>query len=366
MEDAAVLSQALEASKTASMASTGPTSMSCFIHLCRLRIIESNIQQSIYRVDSPSSSSTEEVERFVEQLEAWRANMPRHDHCVQKPTNFDLQTTIDGYDYYVRPYLCCQRIHNNVCESQMVYYYKCMRFLLHPHLSVQPTNPQFLAKCVEACGGVCETYKRLHQKISVGFSLMALHSVFLAGLTLLYCTWLAPKEVFSIGTSNSMNACSIVLYIIAERWPSAKKYRDVFEEVKQTVMDAIQQSEFKPRRPIKRLRPSLRTTLNTMEKGEEGQTEIEAMVADMAGETLISLESPVEARTPQIGLNGDPFGLLMGHGTSAPRMDLVGGVATASGLTPGGLGTQWIDSGVDFSTFDVDGFDAGDMQFPME
>lgn len=39
----------------------------------------------------------------------------------------------------------------------------------------------FLKLCAEACGDVCQTYKKLHQSIPVGFSLMALHSVFLAG-----------------------------------------------------------------------------------------------------------------------------------------------------------------------------------------
>lgn len=67
---------------------------------------------------------------------------------------------------------------------QMVYYYKCLRFLLHPLLSVPETNINLIKKCAEACGGVCETYKKLHQNISVGFSLMALHSVFLAGRSL--------------------------------------------------------------------------------------------------------------------------------------------------------------------------------------
>ena len=347
--------------------------MSCFIHLCRLRIIESNIQQSIYRVDSPSSSSAAEVERFIQQLEEWRANMPGHDQCVHKPANFDLQTTIDGYDYYVRPYLCCQRVHNNVCESQMVYFYKCMRFLLHPHLSTQPTNPRFLAKCVEACGGVCQTYKRLHQKISVGFSLMALHSVFLAGLTLLYCAWLAPKEVFSISTSNDMNACSIVLYIIAERWPGAKKYRDVFETFKQTVMEAIQESEFEPRRAIKRLRPSLKKTIDTMDKGEEGLRDIQAMVADMTGETLALPESALDESTDSRAVGslsgGEPLGMSVGMNIETPKVavaNLEVSHLPSSGLTPDTLGGRWFDSGVDFLGFDVNTYNGEEMRFPMD
>lgn len=74
-----------------------------------------------------------------------------------------------------------------------------------------------LKRCAEACAGVCRTYKKLNRKVPVGFSFMALHSIFIAGLTLLYCTWAAPKELFNIGTRNGLNSCSIVLYVIAEQ-----------------------------------------------------------------------------------------------------------------------------------------------------
>ncbi len=63
-----------------------------------------------------------------------------------------------------------------------MYYYKCMRFLLHPViLSGDLADSRFLKTCATACGGVCQTYKKLHQIVPVGFSVMALYSVFLAG-----------------------------------------------------------------------------------------------------------------------------------------------------------------------------------------
>jgi len=98
-----------------------------------------------------------------------------------------------------------------------------------------------------------------------------------------YCTWIAPQELFSIATSNAMNACSIVLYVITERWPGAKKYRDMFESVKQSVLESIEESKYEPRRAIKRLNPGLFSTLN---KHEEGRAEVSRMVADMIGEPM--------------------------------------------------------------------------------
>jgi hypothetical protein len=197
-----------------------------------------------------------------------------------------------------------------------------MRFLLHPLLSAKNTNLRFLKLCAEACGDVCQTYKKLHQSIPVGFSLMALHSVFLAGiliallpttslslmhpgLTLAYCTWISPQEVFSIKTSNNMNACSIVLYIIAERWPGAKKYRDTYEAVKQSMLESIEENRYEPRRAIKRLYPDL---LPSMTSNEEGSTEVTQIVADMAGERmLIDDFSPVPSARPSSLANSCPI-----------------------------------------------------------
>src|SRR5689334_23269960 len=102
---------------------------------------------------------------------------------------------------------------------QMVYYYKCIRFLLYPIiLSHEAADINWVKRCAQACAGVCQTYKKLHQAVPVGFTVMALHSIFIAGLSLLYCLWAAPNAVFSISTSNGLDACSIVLSVIAERW----------------------------------------------------------------------------------------------------------------------------------------------------
>jgi hypothetical protein len=169
---------------TASQPQVTSTSLSCFIHICHLRRIESQIQQCIYRVDQRSGASEIEVESFIQQLEDWKEKIPQdaRQHPGDKPSETTDTMVIDGYGYY------------------MVYYYKCLRFLLHPLLSAPKAHLRFILKCAEACGGVCQTYKKLHQGISVGFSLMALHSVFLAGkFDKCYCGYFSKAHRLDFG-----------------------------------------------------------------------------------------------------------------------------------------------------------------------
>lgn len=81
-----------------------------------------------------------------------------------------------------------------------------------------------------------------------------------------------------------MMACSIVLYIITERWPGAKKYRDMYEEIMQSVVESIEESKYEPRRTIKRLNTG--RLFKSMNRNEEGRAEVSQMVADMVGEPI--------------------------------------------------------------------------------
>jgi hypothetical protein len=65
----------------------------------------------------------------------------------------------------------------------------------------------------------------------------------MAGLTLVYCLWIDPSEIFDTMTSNGIQDCSIVLFVIAERITAAKKYRNAFEVIRQRVLDKISAME---------------------------------------------------------------------------------------------------------------------------
>ncbi|KAK6063557.1 C6 transcription factor [Seiridium cupressi] len=227
-EDVIVLERAKVTDSQAPRApATESTSITGFKYICQLRQIESDIQQSIYRVDQCQPAIKAETERILKVLEQWKESMPR-DASHAHPES----PVVDKLDFYSVP---------------------------------------------------------------VGFSVMALHSIFLAGLTLLYCAWASPKKVLNISTSNDMNACSIVLYIVAERWPGARKHRDLYESIKQVVLESIEEGKYEPRRAITSLGSDIRSGVRGI-NDIDGYEELTAyaMVNEMAGSPITS-----DAVTPQ-------------------------------------------------------------------
>lgn len=77
-----------------------PGSMACFAHICRLRIIESHIQQSVYRVDEPHNehSTSACLSGFIDQLETWKMTIPTNDQTT-------VSSSIENYDSYVSTFV---------------------------------------------------------------------------------------------------------------------------------------------------------------------------------------------------------------------------------------------------------------------
>lgn len=78
--------------------------MSTFIHILRLKKIESDIQHNIYRVDRPSASKSihQSTDLFLERLYAWRdAIPPQSKHWGPADRNKFRGDEYMSYDSYV-------------------------------------------------------------------------------------------------------------------------------------------------------------------------------------------------------------------------------------------------------------------------
>lgn len=119
----------------------------------------------------------------------------------------------------------------------MIPYFKVIRLLIYPQISVTNLNLFYLKTCADACKGICEAYKRLHRMHRTDCSPFAVQALFLTGLTLLHCTWLAPRN--HLGVASAISDCNLMLYIMAERCPPAQKYRDIFERINQNITEVM-------------------------------------------------------------------------------------------------------------------------------
>lgn len=180
------------------------------ILLFRLRIIEARIHNSIYRTDKPLSALRPKLDKIYKQLEAWRLSstesLPHDGHVLDYP---------------------------------LLLYHRAVRMLIQPFMTILPVTDPYYVLCLRAAGSICQMHKRLHQTIGYGHSFIAVQTIFVAGVTLLYGLWTQTHLVWSVTLADDLRACSLVLFVMSERAPWVRKYRDAFEVLVDAAMEKL-------------------------------------------------------------------------------------------------------------------------------
>ncbi|SCU90550.1 LADA_0F04896g1_1 [Lachancea dasiensis] len=136
-------------------------------------------------------------------------------------------------------------------ETLKLYYFRSVRLLIQPYLELLEPENRLFRECQAAAGQICQLYKIFHQKTVYGHSTPAVHTVFVAGVTLIYCMWvtrnldderrrklgdvskhtrpLVSASLFSI--MDDLRACSVCLYVMTERSKFAITFRDTFDQL---------------------------------------------------------------------------------------------------------------------------------------
>ncbi|RDI80870.1 hypothetical protein Vi05172_g9047 [Venturia inaequalis] len=213
-----------------------PTTLTPFIHFMRLRRIESKIEHITYRVDRRSETTPAVIQGFLNELTAWKDAIPLEYHNQSNGTS-DHAVGIDNFVSPAQPLSIENLTQRWPLSFAMIPYFKVIRLLIYPQISVTNLNLFYLKTCADACKGICEAYKRLHRMHRTDCSPFAVQALFLTGLTLLHCTWLAPRN--HLGVASAISDCNLMLYIMAERCPPAQKYRDIFERINQNITEVM-------------------------------------------------------------------------------------------------------------------------------
>ncbi|PSN69371.1 hypothetical protein BS50DRAFT_340847 [Corynespora cassiicola Philippines] len=204
-----------------------------FIHIIKLRKIQSKIQRVVFRVDKDYESlSLEEharidakVAEIKSDLDDWGNSIPEPPPVMEggprwmyQPEN--VNTYHDSRDFFTLQY------HKTIIS---------LYTSLLPSLSAK--DHRFIT-CAQSSARICMTYKRLNQQKILSFTIIGLHSCFVAGLTLVYCLW-KDKKLFSFDMLEATRSCSQCLTIFGEKWPGAVKYGEIFEALSGSVLRAI-------------------------------------------------------------------------------------------------------------------------------
>ncbi|KAH7312565.1 fungal-specific transcription factor domain-containing protein [Stachybotrys elegans] len=201
-----------------------------FIHIINLERILSRIHRTMFRVDKDVfAGSPESKARLVDKMTEMRSDLETWIQTVpQLPKGFNKITWLydpesashDSQDYF------------------NLQYHKSILMLFTVLLpSLPPTDPRFIT-AARSAACVCIAYKRLNQTKTLTYTMISLHSCFVAGLTLVYCLW-RDRTLFSYDVFEATQACSQSLTIFGEKWSGAVKYRDIFDALSASLFKTL-------------------------------------------------------------------------------------------------------------------------------
>ncbi|CAN9146109.1 unnamed protein product [Alternaria alternata] len=201
-----------------------------FIHIIKLDQIQSRIHKAVFRVDRDVFNGTPEQRAKLDRkmaairsdLDEWLRTYPQTPKKENKITwMYDPESAyLDARDFYG------------------VQYHKAMLFLFTVFLPTLDTSDMRFITCARSAACVCNAYKRLSQNRTLTYTMISLHSCFVAGLTLVYCIW-RDRSLFSYDVLEATRACSQILTIFGEKWPGAVKYRDIFDALSGSLFKTI-------------------------------------------------------------------------------------------------------------------------------
>ncbi|OWB54222.1 binding protein [[Candida] boidinii] len=197
------------------------------IHVIRLRRIQSNICTFVYKPHK-FTDDVEEIDatrvQILLELKDWMSTFP----AKVNPTS-----TYDTNNWSI------------------VSYHNCVLLLLRPVvLAIAKLKEKSSMRLLEwfkvftqSASSICLNYKLLHSKGKLSYTWMTIHCCFVSGMSFLYCLWLDKSLKLLQWRSKShiydtISACSMILYVLAEKWPRAKVFRDTFDKMSKTVLNS--------------------------------------------------------------------------------------------------------------------------------
>lgn len=171
-------------------------------HCFRIRQLQSEVADYLYQ--RISDAPTDYLANVQDRLDVWRSDIP---------ISICTPHTLDWFEHS---------------------YHNLTMFIHRP----SPANPQpstvHLEKCFDAASHVLRIYSRLQLRGSVDSTWMAVHWLFLAAVTHLFCLWTGEhlrKSANWSQVNEDIRAASMVLSAMTERWKSGRKMLSIYRKL---------------------------------------------------------------------------------------------------------------------------------------
>jgi hypothetical protein len=127
-------------------------------------------------------------------------------------------------------------------------YYHCIMIIFRPSPAFPRPTEQALKICFEGAFETIRIYAELHRFANMANSWLTAHSVFVAGITMLYCLWVGHQvrlqTAFQTFTKQA-SSCSKLLEALAKTWSLAENARVKFDRLVQITINSWRSEQSK-------------------------------------------------------------------------------------------------------------------------
>jgi hypothetical protein len=142
----------------------------------------------------------------------------------------------------------CHRAPTYVAKLVEIKYHEVMMLLLRPSPAMPHPSHESLKLCQQSALAVIRMFDDLYRGNTLPYTWPTIHSVFLATISMLYCIWNVPSVTKTTKLETlvaNLKSASLILSALGEHWFSAKRSRDLLDELSTTTIRWLIEFELK-------------------------------------------------------------------------------------------------------------------------
>lgn len=194
-----------------------PRDLSAFLHIVELRQIQSRIQETFYPVKISGTMDPNYLEQERNSLrlalDDWITRAPRY----STPT----PATFQSPDWF------------------QIAYSHGLLLLYRPSPAFPTISLESLQICADSAISLISSYSSLYAKNKITYTWIALQSLFMASVTMLYTLWVSPqirKSTRKVVVQSNVRSCLALFDAMEHPWPLAKRFYGIIDRLGQAAV----------------------------------------------------------------------------------------------------------------------------------